>query len=59
MTFDQHTIQNSDAIATPVCMTCRTAMRLFGIEDDLIGRELLSFECPECEHIETRTDRCQ
>jgi hypothetical protein len=34
-------------------------MRLFGIETDAIGCELLSFDCSKCERIETTTDRYQ
>jgi hypothetical protein len=29
-------------------------MRLFGIEPNKPGFELLSFECPSCLHIETK-----
>jgi hypothetical protein len=29
-------------------------MRLFGIEPEALGHELLSFECPRCQRIETR-----
>jgi hypothetical protein len=29
-------------------------MRLFGIEPNKPGFELLSFECPGCHHIETK-----
>ena len=30
-------------------------MLLFGIEAESPGRELLSFECPQCQNIETRS----
>jgi predicted RNA-binding Zn-ribbon protein involved in translation (DUF1610 family) len=36
------------------CPKCGTRMRLFGIEADDPGQELLSFDCPRCEHIETK-----
>ena len=36
------------------CSKCGTGMRLFGVEPDAPGRELLSFECTACQHIEAR-----
>jgi hypothetical protein len=59
MVVQTQEIQISNAIAVPVCLTCKTAMRLFGIEIDAIGRELRSFECSKCEHIITTTERYQ
>ena len=38
----------------PNCPKCGTGMRLFGIEPDAPGLELLTFECPKCLHIETK-----
>jgi hypothetical protein len=52
-------IHISNAVAMPVCPACKTAMRLFGIETDAVGRELRSFECCNCEHIGTTIDRYQ
>jgi hypothetical protein len=43
-----------DSIIRPACSKCRTKLRLFGIEPDRPGYELLSFECPSCKNIETR-----
>ncbi len=57
--YQQQAIEDFNSIAVTVCPLCKRTMRLFGIEADAIGSELLSFECPECERIETRTDRCQ
>jgi hypothetical protein len=34
-------------------------MFLFGIEPESPGRELLSFECPQCHNIETRTGKSE
>ncbi len=34
-------------------------MRLFGIEPERPGYELLSFECPKCQHIETETGKIE
>jgi hypothetical protein len=31
-------------------------MRLFGIEAEKPGHELLSFACPACQHIEIRVE---
>lgn len=45
---------HSDAIARPHCSKCGTGMLLFGIEDERPGYELHSFECPNCQNIETR-----
>jgi hypothetical protein len=37
----------------PNCPECQTRMRLFGIEPEAPGHELYSYECSECERIET------
>jgi hypothetical protein len=34
-------------------------MLLFGIEAESPGRELFSFECPQCQNIETRTGKSE
>jgi hypothetical protein len=34
-------------------------MRLFGIEPERPGYELLSFECPKYQHIETEIGKAQ
>jgi hypothetical protein len=57
MKHRQREIPIPDVIAAPACRTCNSAMRLFGIETDESGRELLSFECSGCEQVETTTDR--
>ena len=55
MTKYQPATSHSDLIRRPECSKCGTAMLLFGIEAESPGRELLSFECPRCQNIETRT----
>jgi hypothetical protein len=47
------------SIAEPVrplmlCPRCKAEMRLFGIEPESPGRELYTFECPNCLHLEVR-----
>ena len=37
----------------PNCPECQTPMRLFGIESEDPGHELHSYECPNCQRIET------
>jgi hypothetical protein len=46
---------HSNSIKRPDCSKCGTAMLLFGIEAESPDRELLSFECPQCQNIETRS----
>jgi hypothetical protein len=55
MTKYQPATPHSNSIKRPDCSKCGTAMLLFGIEAESPGRELLSFECPGCQNIETRT----
>ena len=55
MTKYQPATSHCDSIRRPECSKCGTAMLLFGIEAESPGRELLSFECPQCQNIETRT----
>jgi hypothetical protein len=35
------------------------ALRLFGIEPERPGYELLSFECPNCHHIQTEIGKAE
>jgi hypothetical protein len=37
-----------------VCAKCGREMRLMGIEPEGPRRDLFTFECEECEHIEVR-----
>jgi hypothetical protein len=52
MTTFQPATAHSNAIKRPHCPKCGTAMLLFGIEPEKPGFELLSFDCPQCRHIE-------
>jgi hypothetical protein len=54
MTRYQPATPHSDSIKRPDCSKCGTGMDLFGIEAESPGKELLSFECPNCQNIETR-----
>jgi RNase P subunit RPR2 len=54
MTTCQPATAHSDSIKRPTCSKCGMAMLLFGIEAESPGHELLSFECPNCQNIETR-----
>jgi predicted RNA-binding Zn-ribbon protein involved in translation (DUF1610 family) len=54
MTTYQPATAHSDSIKRPTCSKCGMAMLLFGIEAESPGHELLSFECPNCQNIETR-----
>jgi ribosomal protein S27E len=53
MTTYQPATPHSDSIKRPNCAKCGTKTRLFGIEPERPGQELLSFECPNCKHIQT------
>jgi hypothetical protein len=55
MTRYQPATPHSNSIKRPDCSKCGTAMLLFGIEAESPDRELLSFECPQCQNIETRS----
>ncbi len=57
MTMYKPATPHSNSIKRPACSKCGTAMLLFGIEADSPGHELLSFECPKCHNIETRTGK--
>jgi hypothetical protein len=37
-----------------LCPKCKTEMRVFGIEPEKPGRDLYTFECPACLHLEVR-----
>ena len=37
-----------------LCSKCKTEMRVFGIEAEKPGRDLYTFECPACHHLEVR-----
>lgn len=50
---------HSNSIKRPDCSKCGTAMLLFGIEPESPGLELLSFECPRCNNIETRIGKAE
>jgi predicted RNA-binding Zn-ribbon protein involved in translation (DUF1610 family) len=52
------TVPQSNSTKKPDCPQCGTGMRLFGIEVDDAGDELLSFDCPRCQHIETEIRKC-
>jgi hypothetical protein len=43
----------SHSTIRPNCPECQTWMRLFGIESEDPGHELYSYECPECQCIQT------
>jgi predicted RNA-binding Zn-ribbon protein involved in translation (DUF1610 family) len=40
-----------------VCPKCGREMRLMGIEPESPNRDLFTFECEKCEHIEARVVR--
>ena len=53
MNNHQPIVLHSVSIKKPTCPKCRAGMSLFGIEADQPGLELLSFDCPQCQSIET------
>ena len=53
MTGREPATRRANATKTPACSKCGTRTLLFGIEPGGPGQELLSFECPTCQHIET------
>ena len=59
MTKYQPATAHSNSIKRPACSKCGTAMLLFGIEAESPGHELLSFECPNCQNIETRIGKSE
>ena len=50
---------HSYSIKRPDCPRCGAGMFLFGIEPERPGYELLSFDCPGCQHIETRVGNAE
>ena len=42
-----------EAITRPVCRKCGAKVFLIRIEADKPGYDLRTFQCPECDHIET------
>jgi predicted RNA-binding Zn-ribbon protein involved in translation (DUF1610 family) len=50
-------IRHSNSVPRQDCPECGARMRLFGIEADQPLHELLSFDCPECRHVETKIRR--
>ena len=59
MTKYQPATPHSNSIKRPACSKCGTAMLLFGIEAESPGHDLLSFECPNCQNIETRIGKSE
>jgi hypothetical protein len=55
MTTYQPRTLHSDSIVRPPCSKCGTKTRLYGIEPDVTDpkHELLTFVCPNCDHVET------
>jgi hypothetical protein len=53
MTTYQPATQHSNAIVRPSCSKCGAPMLLFGIEPEKPDHEVWSFDCPNCNHIET------
>jgi hypothetical protein len=39
------------------CARCDLELRLLGVEAEKVGRDLYTFECTKCGHIEVRTVR--
>jgi hypothetical protein len=59
MTTYEPATPHSDSIIRPACSKCGAAMQLFGIEATIEATDdpafdLYSFECPNCQHIDTR-----
>jgi ribosomal protein S27E len=59
MTTYQPRTAHSNSIVRPACLKCGTALRVFGIEPERPGYELLSFECPKCHHIQTEIGKAE
>ena len=51
------TTERPDAEPLLLCPRCELEMRLLGIEAEEPGRDLYTFECDKCEHIEVGTVR--
>jgi len=59
MTTYRPVTPHSDSIKRPDCARCGTRTRLFGIEPERSGYELLSFECPACNYIQTEIGKVE
>jgi ribosomal protein S27E len=59
MTTYKPATPHSNSIVRPKCAKCGTKTRLFGIESEKPGYELLSFECPKCRHIQTAIGKAE
>ncbi len=59
MTTYQPATPHSNAIVRPDCLKCGTKVRLFGIEAERPGYELLSSECPKCHYIQTEIGKAE
>ena len=58
MILYQPGISYSDFIKRPDCSECGSTTDLFGIEAaDRSDYELLTFVCPNCEHLETAVEK--
>jgi hypothetical protein len=53
MTFSEYTLENTPINARPDCSQCAAQMYLARIEPEKPGRDLRTFECPRCQHVET------
>jgi hypothetical protein len=50
-----NTLNGMDAVQPILlCQNCKVEMRLVGVEPEKHGRDLFTFECPKCSHLETR-----
>ena len=54
MTTYQPATPHSNSIERPNSERCGTLTRLYGIEPDAQGFELLTFVCPSCDHVQVR-----
>ena len=58
MILCQPATSHFESIERPNCSECGSTTHLFGIEAaDRFGYALLTFECPNCEHIETAVEK--
>lgn len=49
-----HTPASTEVAPLIVCPVCAREMRLFGIEPESAKRDLFTFECANCGHLEVR-----
>jgi len=54
MSQSLYAIAPSLIINTPVCPTCRTAMMIVRIEPEKPDHDRRTYECPQCDHSESR-----